>query len=83
MSEAKRPPPRITVDERGVLLHMTTSAGEVISVPLEPETVFRLLDALQRAALELKTPAGKQLLKTAALSLWNGLTQRKESNEDT
>jgi hypothetical protein len=75
---SERPQPRITVDERGVLLHMTTSTGEAVCVELSPETVFRLLETLQRAALELKTPSGKQLLKSAALTLWHGLTNRRE-----
>ena len=78
MTETKRPPPRITIDERGVMLHMTTSAGEGVSVALEPETVFRLLESLQHAASELKTPEGKQLLRGALVSLWHGLTRGKD-----
>lgn len=73
-----RPPPRITIDERGVLLHMTTSAGETVSVALEPETVFRLLESLQSAAAQLKTPAGKQMLKGALVALWQGLTKGED-----
>lgn len=76
----ERPQPRITVDERGVLLHMTTSSGEAVSVALEPATVFRLLEVLQGAALELKTPAGQQLVKQALRTLWTGLT--KGSGDD-
>ncbi len=78
-----RPPPRITMDERGVLLHMTTSAGESVSVALEPETVFRLLESLQQAAGALKTPEGKQLLRGALVSLWHGLTREKGSDDAT
>lgn len=71
----KRPPPRITIENGSVWLHMTTSKGEAVSVALEPETVFQFLATLQRAALELKTPEGKAALKSAAVSLWQTLTK--------
>ncbi len=77
----KRPPPRITIENGSVWLHMTTSAGEAVSVALEPETVFQFVETLQRAALELKTPEGKQLLKGALVSLWHGLTKGKGDGE--
>lgn len=70
-----RPPPRITFDERGLLLHMTTSKGESVTVPLEPETAFRFAAALQGAVAKLKTDDGKQLIKSAAVSLWQALTK--------
>lgn len=73
-----RPPPRITFDERGLLLHMTTSTGEAVTVPLEPETAFRFAAALQSAVAKLKTDDGKKLLKSFAVSLWQGLTKGDE-----
>lgn len=70
-----RPPPRVTIDERGILLHLTTSDGQAVVVPLEPETAFRFAAALQGALARLKTENGKQMLKTALVGLWQGLTK--------
>lgn len=58
--------PSITIDERGVILHVTTDAGEGIAVPLEPATVLELAAALERGRAALKTPAGwSKLLRGA------------------
>jgi hypothetical protein len=54
--------PSVTIDARGVLLHVTTQAGESVSIPLEPATVIELAAALERARASLKTPEGRSTL---------------------
>ncbi len=64
--------PSISIDERGVLLHVTDAEGHGIAIPLEPSTVLELAGALQLAAKELKTPQGKRVVMRAA---WDLLTK--------
>lgn len=47
--------PSVTVDERGVLLHVTNGAGEGIAVPINAE----LVGDVTKAAARLLTPEGK------------------------
>jgi hypothetical protein len=54
--------PSITIDERGVLLHVTDSDGNGVAVPLEPSTVLELSAALDRARTNLRTPKGRGVL---------------------
>jgi len=61
-----RPKPSITIDERGVLLHVTDSEGNGIAIPLEPGTVLELAAGFDRARASLKTPEGRK-------ALWHGL----------
>lgn len=59
---AKALKPSITIDERGVLLHVTDKDGHGVAIPLEPTTVLELAGSLQLAAQKLRTPDGKRTL---------------------
>lgn len=62
--------PSLTIDERGILLHVTTDAGEGVAVPLEPQTVVELASGLERARAQLKTGAGwSKLLRAVGRTL--------------
>lgn len=67
--------PSVTVDERGILLHVPLEDGSILTVPLEAETVFRMLAALQRAGAALQTSEGKRLLLRAAGEVFRRLTE--------
>lgn len=70
--------PSITIDERGVLLHVTTDAGEGVAVKLEPSTVLELMAGLERARGALKTTAGWSTLLRGAGRLLLELSEGKE-----
>lgn len=48
--------PSITVDERGVILHVTTDAGDGVAVPLNAEMVTEVIQGAER----LLSPEGKR-----------------------
>lgn len=54
--------PSISVDERGVIVHLTNDAGEGVAVPLEADTVLEAAAAIERAKAKLKTPEGRGAL---------------------
>jgi hypothetical protein len=54
--------PQITVDDRGVLLHVSDSQGETISVPMDPE---RIADGVKIAFHAAKSEKGKRLILRA------------------
>jgi hypothetical protein len=66
-------PVSISIDERGVLLHVTDSEGHGIAIKLEPSTVLELAGSLQLAAAKLKTPEGKRTLLRSAVDLFSKL----------
>ncbi len=70
--------PSVTIDERGALLHVTTSTGEQISIPLEAETVFELAAGFERVKSALKTPEGKSTLLRGLGRLLTELAQPKQ-----
>lgn len=70
--------PSVTIDERGVLLHVTTSAGEGIAIPLEPKTVIELAAGLERARGALKTSAGWSALLRGAGKILFDLAEDKD-----
>lgn len=69
--------PSLTIDERGVLLHVTTEQGEGIAIPLDPKE----LAATTTAALErVLTPEGKRRLLRGLGRLFLELTMPGESD---
>jgi len=74
--------PAISIDERGVLLHLTDAEGHGYAIPLKPETVLELAGTLQLAADKLKTPEGKRTLVRGALELITKLAGGKDGPED-
>jgi hypothetical protein len=54
--------PSVTIDERGVTLHIVTEKGEGIAVPLETDTLLEIVAAVERGRAVLKTPAGRSTL---------------------
>ena len=69
--------PSLTVDERGVLLHVTTEQGEGIAIPLDPKE----LAVTAAAALErVLSPEGKRRLVRGLGRLFLELTAPGESN---
>lgn len=74
--------PSITIDERGILLHLTDGNGEGVAIPLEPATLLQLGAAVGKALAEVKTPRGRSLLVSAAGALFRELTEpTKEERE--
>ena len=65
--------PSVTIDERGVILHVTTDAGEGVAIPLEPATVLELAAGFEAAKARLKTPAGRWQLAKGIASLFGDL----------
>jgi hypothetical protein len=53
--------PSLTIDERGVLLHVAIGE-DVVTVPVEPATVRELSASVDRARDALKTPEGRSTL---------------------
>lgn len=74
--------PSVTVDERGILLHVPLADGSIMSIPLEAETVFRMLAALQRAGAALQTTQGKKLLLRAAGEVFRRLVETPVKDEE-
>lgn len=54
--------PGLSIDERGVLLHVTAPDGSDLAIPLEPETVFNAAAVITRAGQVLKTKRGRAIL---------------------
>lgn len=67
--------PSITIDERGVLLHVTDKDGHGVAIPLEPTTVLELAGSLQLAAQKLKTPEGKRTLVHGLVDVFTKLAK--------
>lgn len=66
--------PSVTIDERGILLHLTDAEGKGVAIPLEPSTLLQLSAAVTKAVATLKTPRGRSLLVSAAGALFRELT---------
>lgn len=68
--------PSITIDERGVILHVTNDAGEGIAVPLQADTIDQLARQLIVAQERLLSPEGRslvaRLLGSAFIELMKG-----------
>lgn len=54
--------PGLSIDERGVLLHVTGPNGNGIAIPLEPATVLDAAAVVTRAGQALKTKRGRSVL---------------------
>jgi len=54
--------PSITIDARGALLTVTLKDDQVVSIPLEAETVRQVSSILKRAKDSLQTPEGRSTL---------------------
>lgn len=48
--------PSVTIDERGVVLHVTNDAGEGVSVPLSSQTIREIVAAAGRVQVRLLSP---------------------------
>lgn len=78
--------PSISVDERGVLLHLTNEAGEGFAVPLAPSTVQEMGAQLAKAKAAALTPEGKRTIVKALGSLFWQLvaeTPNKDESDGT
>lgn len=71
--------PSLTIDQRGVVLHVTTEAGEGVAVKLDPGTVLELAAGLERARATLKTPEGRSSFLRGLGRLVLDLADQKES----
>jgi hypothetical protein len=71
--------PSITVDERGVLLHVIGKDGEGVAIPLDPGTIIEMWGALGRA---LKTPNGRTTFLRGLGRILGELTMDEEKGKD-
>lgn len=69
----ERPAPRLTLDERGIILHMTDKDGNPIELNLNPDQLLTMLAQGQQVVAKLGTPEGKQLVKGAVRGLLSAL----------
>jgi hypothetical protein len=69
--------PSITVDERGVLLHVVTEQGEGVAIPLDPKM---LAAAAGEAFTRVQTPEGKTRVVRALGRLFLELTAPESSD---
>lgn len=51
--------PSVTIDERGVVLHVTNAAGEGVAVPLSMQTISEIVLASGRLKSRLQTSEGQ------------------------
>jgi hypothetical protein len=72
--------PSVTIDERGVLLHVTTEAGEGVAIPLAAETVVELIGGLTRARVALMQPKGRKIVLRALGAAFLELTKPGDGN---
>jgi hypothetical protein len=63
--------PSITLDERGVILHVTDERGEGVAVPITSETAQQAVQSVQR----LITPEGKRRIAAGLWRLFIELTR--------
>jgi hypothetical protein len=71
--------PSVTIDERGILLHVTDTEGKGVAVPLNAETVREISHALER----LKAPETRsQLFKNVAHAIAQTLLGTPENKAD-
>lgn len=49
--------PSVTIDERGVVLHVTNDAGDGVAVPLSGETIREIVVAAGRLKARMLEPA--------------------------
>ncbi len=78
----KKPKPSITVDERGVILHLTNDAGEGFAVELSPSTIVEMGAQLAKAKAALVTPEGKRTIVKALGSLFQELVKTQPKEDD-
>jgi hypothetical protein len=74
--------PSITVDERGVLLHVPMADGRIFSIALEPATVAEMIAALTRAGVALKTPQGRSVVAKKLGEAFIQLLQSADEKND-
>ena len=67
--------PSVTIDEHGVLLHVTDSQGEGLAIPLSAETLVEIAAKLERAKVNIATPEGKKKLVRGLAALLLELTK--------
>jgi len=70
--------PTLTLDERGLILHVTTEAGEGVAVPLKPETFAEVSKGVER----LLSPEGKRRLLRGLGQLFLELTKPEKEEAD-
>lgn len=75
--------PSISIDERGVLLHVTNEAGEGVTVPLEPATIQQMGQQLAKAKAALMTPEGKRTVTKALSALFWELVGSEKDKDGT
>lgn len=54
--------PSVTVDERGILLHVTDSEGRGVAIPLDSSAIVELSAGLARARARLVDAKGRKVL---------------------
>lgn len=69
--------PSITVDERGIILHVTTATGEGVAVPLNAELVTEAKNAFAKLA----TPEGKRRVLHGLGRLFSELTEPEKEDD--
>ncbi len=72
--------PSVTIDERGVILHVTTDAGEGVAIPLALETVTELVTSLAAARVALMQPQGRKIVLKALAGAFLELTKPGDRN---
>lgn len=73
--------PSITVDERGVILHLTNPAGEGFAVELSPSTIVEMGAQLAKAKAAVLTPEGKRTIARALGTLFWQLVEEAPNEE--
>lgn len=73
--------PSISIDERGVLLHVTDSEGRGFAVPLDTQTVLELGAKLAAAKAMLLTPEGKRRFAKGLAQLLLSMTEPEKKDD--
>jgi hypothetical protein len=71
--------PSISIDERGILLHVTDSEGKGVAIPLDSRSIVELTAGLARARAKLVRPEGRKvLMRELGRIVWELMTDPKE-----
>ncbi len=69
--------PSITIDARGASLNVTLKDDQVVTIPLEAETVRQVSSVIKRATASLNTPEGRSALVRGLGKILSELAEQK------
>jgi hypothetical protein len=75
--------PSVTIDERGVVLHVTDSEGNGVAVPLNAETAAELAEQLANVKAQLAEPSKRwSLLGRISRAVVREVLERPDATPD-